>query len=502
MDLGFTQRVGNCICAVIRESTGADIEQSISLARQGAAAVELRLDYLRISELTPANVNCWVRQAGCPVVLTLRRKPNGGEFTGSETEQMEILTSLLGVGAPFIDLEIETIENSLRGRQTPLGNAGPRWIASYHNFDETPQDLGAIYHRLLATKADILKVATFSRSLADNFRLLQLTDKATQDRQPVITTAMGELGALTRILAPCHGSLWTYGSVREGQESAPGQFTVDELKNVYAVDQTDPSTRIYGVIGYPITHSLSPHIHNSAFRQIGLNARYLPFPIQDLTDFGPHLKKFAGFSVTIPHKVGILDFVNVLDETVKVTGAANTLVKKADQIIAYNTDVDGVRHALQEPFKQRARHVTLLGTGGAARAAAWVLKQENCSVTVLARDRQKAKSFAESLGFAYDTLDRAEGYAGDLLINATSVGMFPSVEETPVPPQALRYRYVFDMVYNPLETRLMREAGSRAAVISGVEMFVAQGARQFELWTGRPAPRELMREIVLEKLRR
>jgi len=502
MDWGLTQQVGNGICAVIRESSGTEIERAISLAQQSAGAIELRLDYLKISELTPANVSHWIRQADRPVVLTLRRKPNGGEFTGSETQQMQILTSLLGAGASFIDLEIETIENYLRGQLTPLENASAQWIASYHNFVETPQSLDPIYRRLLATKAGILKVATFSRNFADNFRLLQLTERAMQDRQPAIITAMGELGTLTRILALGLGSLCTYGSVRKGQESAPGQPTVDELKDLYAVDQTNPSTQVYGVIGYPVTHSLSPHIHNPAFRRIGLNARYLPFSIQDLTNFGPYLKKFAGFSVTIPHKISILDFVDVVDETVKLTGAANTLVRQANQIVAYNTDVDGVSHALQEPFKQKVRCVTLLGTGGAARAAAWVLKQENCSVTVLARDGQKARAFAESLGFAHDTLDRAERYSGDLLINATSVGMFPGLEDTPIPRQALRYRYVFDMVYNPLETRLMREAASRATVISGVEMFVAQGARQFELWTGKPAPRELMREIVLEKLRR
>jgi shikimate dehydrogenase len=234
---------------------------------------------------------------------------------------------------------------------------------------------------------------------------------------------------------------------------------------------------------------------------LGLNARYLPFPIQDLKEFGPHLRRFAGFSVTIPHKVQILDFVDVVDETVKQTGAANTLVHRAGKLLAYNTDVYGTQQALKKAFDDGVDTATLLGTGGAARAAALVLQKMNCEVTVLARDTQKARRFAEEFGFAGDTLSHAASYKGDLLINATSVGMSPGIDQSPLPAKALDYRYVFDMVYNPLETRLLREARLGSTVISGVEMFVAQAARQFELWTEHEAPTQLMREIVLRQLK-
>jgi 3-dehydroquinate dehydratase/shikimate dehydrogenase len=489
------------VCAVVRESNGADVAEAVSKASRNVGFAELRLDYVRPADLTVANVSEWIEKANCPVILTLRRKPNGGEFKGSEAEQMEVLCSLLKAGASFIDLEIETIESYLQGNLARIKDGNLRWIASYHNFQRTPEDLDAVYRRLIATNANVVKIATVVQAFGDNFRLLELIKRAYNSGLESICVGMGELGTVTRMLAPAYGSILTYGSLGKGQESAPGQFTVEELKNLYEVNQIDSSTELYGVLGYPVGHSLSPHIHNAAFRRIGFNARYLPLAIQDLTDFGPHLRKFAGFSVTIPHKVKILDFVNAVDETVKLTGAANTLVKRGDQMVAFNTDVDGIRSALQAPFKQNAGRVTLLGTGGAARAAGWALKQEGCSVTVLARDSRKAKCFAEEFGFAHDVLNRAEHYGGDLLINATSVGMSPQVDKTPIPRQALNYRYVFDMVYNPLETRLMREAHGRAEVISGVEMFLAQGARQFELWTGRPAPLALMRDIVLEKLR-
>jgi shikimate dehydrogenase len=259
-------------------------------------------------------------------------------------------------------------------------------------------------------------------------------------------------------------------------------------------------TQVYGVIGWPVGHSLSPHIHNPALRLLGLNARYLPFAIRDLKDFAPHLRQFSGFSVTIPHKVRILDFVDVIDDTVKRTGAANTLVNRERKLYAFNTDVYGTHQALKKVFEDGAHSATLLGTGGAARAAAVVLKERHCAVTVLARDAQKAERFANEFGFSSDELSQARRYQADLLVNATSVGMSPAIDESPLPSDALNYRYVFDMVYNPLETRLLREGRGSSVVISGIDMFVAQAARQFELWTGRQAPSELMRDIVLRQL--
>ena len=208
----------------------------------------------------------------------------------------------------------------LGGSLAPLKSTSSTWIASYHNFQETPADLAAIYRRLKNSGADILKIATQAVSFEDNFRLLEQAQVAQRDGIPIIIAAMGELGTFSRLIATGRGSLWTYASLQKGRESAPGQFTASELKHLYSVDEIDESTQVYGVIGWPVGHSLSPHIHNPALRQLGLNARYLPFPIKDLKDFGPHLRRFAGFSVTIPHKVRILDFVDVIDETVQANG--------------------------------------------------------------------------------------------------------------------------------------------------------------------------------------
>ena len=470
---------------------------SVVRAREAGGVLEFRLDYLKPEDVNPANVEKWVELAQRPVVLTLRRRANGGEFDGSEEAQIQILKSLCGT---FVDLEVETIEACLGGSLAALKSTSNTWIASYHNFQETPADLAAIYRRLKKSGADILKIATQALSFEDNFRLLEQAQVAQRDGIPIIIAAMGELGAFSRLVATSRGSLWTYASLQKGSESAPGQFAASELKELYSVDDINESTQVYGVLGWPIGHSLSPHIHNPGLRQLGLNARYLPFSIKDLKDFGPYLRRFAGFSVTIPHKVRILDFVDVVDETVKQTGAANTIVNREQKLFAFNTDVYGTDQALKKAFEAGVRKATLLGTGGAARAAAVVLKDRDCAVTVLARDARKAERFAEEFGFANGTLNQAGLYKGDLLVNATSVGMFPAIDECPVPMDALNYRYVFDMVYNPLETRLLQEARRGSVVISGVEMFVAQAARQFELWTGHQAPAELMHDIVLRQL--
>ena len=488
------------ICIAIGETHTAKIEEAILKARSEAEYLELRLDFLKEHNLCPSTFQNWQRLAGIPLIVTLRRQANGGAFTGNESEQIAILRAAVESNVPFVDIEIETVENFLKGQLSSLRRTNTQFIVSYHNFHETPADIEGIYQRLQKVRPDVLKIATVARSFSDNFRLLELIEKAKQERLPIIVVAMGELGIYSRIVAAGRGALLTYGSIGAGRETAPGQLLAADLKNLYSVDEINTETLIYGVIGYPIGHSLSPHIHNQAFREKGLNSRYLPFSLKELRDFGPYLRRFAGFSVTIPHKVGILEHVDDVDVSAKSVGAANTVVKQGDKIRAYNTDLDGIKYALRNALREGLRQVVLLGAGGAARSAALVLKENNCDVTVLARNIERARLFAQEFGFAFDSLSEAPKYRGDLLINSTPVGMSPHADETPLPANLIDYRYVFDMVYNPIETRLMRESRSKATVIGGVDMFVAQAARQFELWTGLKAPRDLMESIVVEKL--
>jgi 3-dehydroquinate dehydratase / shikimate dehydrogenase len=306
---------------------------------------------------------------------------------------------------------------------------------------------------------------------------------------------------VTRLLAPSWGALLTYASIEKGKESAPGQFQAAELQEIYSIDRIQPDTRYYGVLGYPLGHSLSPHIHNAAFRQLGLNCRYFPLPVRELQDFASSMDCFSGLSITLPYKQEIARFAQMVDDSVHETGAANTLVQQQGGWVAYNTDLDGIELALQSPLRAGISTAVLLGAGGAARAAAAFLKRKGCQVVVLGRDLQKVKAFAQFYGFGSGLLPDISNHAADLLINATPVGMAPLIEHSPLPADALQFKYVFDMVYNPLETRLLKLAREKGCqTISGLEMFIGQAARQFELWTAYPAPVDLMRETALQQL--
>ena len=488
------------ICTVIRECAEGDFERAVLRSRQDSDLLEFRLDFLDPSQLTLERMQRWVALAGVPVIATLRRKPFGGRFEGGAAEQLEMLGRIGGAGFSFLDIEVETLEALRPPQLKKIREGSGRLIGSYHDFKETPADLQSIFQRILAVKADVVKIATLAGGFADNLRLLELVSRARRQGLPIIAVAMGELGAYSRLVAPSRGAMLTYASTRAGQETAPGQLTSQDLKCVYGLNTIDPDTLFFGVIGHPIGHSLSPQVHNYAFRQLGLNCRYLPLPTPRLEPFAPYLQCFGGLSVTIPHKLAVLKYVDARHRSVEESGAANTLVRREAGLWAYNTDLDGVRHALGGCLDGSPGRAVLLGAGGAARSAAAVLKEARWRVTVLARNRSRAEKLAGDFGFEADSLERSSRYGGDLLINATPVGMSPASRESPVAGEGLRYGTVFDMVYNPLETRLLREARKRARVVSGLEMFVGQAARQCFLWTGREAPLQGMREVALSHL--
>ena len=488
------------ICTVVRECAASDFEAAILQSRADSDLMEFRLDYLDPSQVTLERMRRWVSMARVPVIATLRRKPFGGLFAGGESEQLDILGKVRGAGFSYLDVEVETLEAVPSGQLKTIKGESCRLIGSYHNFKETPANLESILRRILAVDADVVKIATLAGCFADNLRLLEMISLAANHGLPIIPVAMGELGAYSRLVAPSRGAMLTYASTRAGQETAPGQLTSQDLKFVYRLNSIDRDTVFYGVIGYPIGHSLSPRIHNFAFQKLGLNCRYLPLPTPSMESFAPYLGCFAGLSVTLPHKIAVLKYVESRHESVDESGAANTLVRSGNGLWAYNTDLDGIRHALRRCLALSPRRAVLLGAGGAARAAAAVLHEARCHVTVLARNRTKAESLATDFDFDADSLDRFGQYGGDLLINATPVGMSPHIHESPIAEEALNYGTVFDMVYNPLETRLLREARRKAQVVSGLEMFIGQAARQFFLWTGREAPLQGMREVVLSQL--
>ena len=383
---------------------------------------------------------------------------------------------------------------------------------SNHNYDCTPgwEDLNNLADSIWNCGADIVKIATTANSISDSFRMLDLV-AAQEMKGPVIALAMGEAGVSSRLLAPKYGGFLTFGALEPGKESAPGQPALREMLQVYDIKRQDENTKVFGVIGSPIRHSMSPLIHNAAFQDQGLNAIYLPFLVENVEDFVNTFKKFNmdGCSVTLPHKQSIMPFCDSIEEVAQNIGAINTIVKSPEGMLrASNTDwiaaITAIEQKLGGGKSLIDKKVVILGSGGTARALAFGAMNRGASVIIANRTVEKAQKLALELGAEARSLKDVEAgkVKGDVLINTTSVGMSPNVDHSPIPQEAVKnFNLVFDAVYNPLMTKLLKFAESEnKLVVSGVEMFVGQAAMQFEIFAECTAPKGMMMNKVLKRL--
>jgi 3-dehydroquinate dehydratase/shikimate dehydrogenase len=473
----------------------AVIAEHKHLAEQGCQLVELRLDFL----VTPPNLKRLLPERPCPVVVTCRREKDGGRWAKDEEQRLMLLRQAIASGVEYVDLEEDIAAAIPRYGKT-------KRIISYHNFQETPEDLTHLHARLSTLNADIVKIATMAHSPHDNLRLLRLMRTS---RVPTIAICMGEFGQASRILAGKFGAPFTYATFHAERTMAPGQFSYQQMKEIYRYEKINAETEVYGVIADPVAHSLSPHIHNAAFDALGLNKIYVPFRVrpEDLTQFihDCHELGIKGLSVTIPHKEEILKYAQRQEERTRDIGAANTLTWKDNERIAYNTDyraamdcVDSVFTGDEESGRLEGKQVLVLGAGGVARAIVLGLARRGAQITIASRTPQRADELAiyckgKSIGWTM-----RHSVQADLLVNCTPIGMHPNLDDTPLESKHLRPEMVvFDTVYNPEQTLLLkdaREAGCR--VITGVDMFVNQAALQFRHFTGQDAPLELMRQVV------
>jgi 3-dehydroquinate dehydratase/shikimate dehydrogenase len=494
-------------CGVVAAATSA---QAIGQLKEALKAskpprvLELRLDYLR-SRLEITRLLGWVaRQRRLPVLIaTCRRRPGGGRFEGSLADEIAVLQRAVEAGCLWCDVEIETAGQigvaSLKNNLAPA-----RLLISAHDFRRLPQNLPALVKRLETHDATAIKISAACRSLADVRRLLKLLN----GRPDIVAIPMGEEMFAARILALRQGSALAYAPI--GQATAPGQISFDDIDGIYrlrrrfgkSVEGIDPSTSVYGVIGDPVAHSLSPLMHNAAFAARRTNAAYLPFRVRDLRDFITAIMPLgiAGFSVTLPHKERILRYLDDCDPLAAEIGAANTVVVRAGKLYGYNTDFTGVLRAIERRLPLSSSRVLLVGAGGVARAAAFALARAGSAVNIWARRPQRARALARAVGG--EAIDRAalahESF--DAIVNCTPVGMHPG-GGSPLKSRELNCRLVMDLIYRPLKTELLRLAERRKIeTISGVEMFIAQGVAQWELWTGEAAPEAAMRRVVLAAL--
>jgi len=439
------------------------LDEVFSSDLAGADCVEVRLDYLNDPR---ESVHARWDRLPLPVIATCRGKERGGEFKGSIDEEIRILQYAVENGAKLVDIDYRFAKSF----------AGAQVIGSFHDFRQTPGDVDSILQRACASPAQMAKIATSVNSWADNRRLVALMSQ--QWSKPVIVTGMGDTGQITRVIGPARGSFLTYAA--STRQSAPGQLSLSEMLNVYRFRRIGRSTKLIGIVGNPLGHSLSPALHNRAFAALGLDFVYLKFPASDLKDFFENARAIGieGFSVTIPHKTAAIPFMSELTSEAREAGAVNTVRWSDGKWLGDNTDVHGVRAALTSAgFDPAGKTVLILGSGGAAKAAVVAVKEAK-RVTMLSRRE----------------VPDASNYRCDLLINATPVGMHPvesaSPLEGPIPANV-----VLDMVYNPPITRLLRSARDQGkTVIQGTTMFLAQAARQFEVWTGHRAPSEIFEE--------
>ncbi len=465
------------------------------LVEQGASLVELRLDYIR----SKINLQRLLENRPSPVVITIRREQDGGMFTGSEEQRMVLLRTAIAAGVEYVDLEEEAAAKIPRFGKT-------KRIVSFHDFRKTPDDLDEIHSRLAALDADVVKLATMANHPCDNLRMLELVARSPI---PTVGMCMGDIGVPSRILTGRFGAPFTYATFNSERALAPGQLSFQEMRDVYHYDNIDATTEVYGVIGDPIGHSLSPLIHNRAFRELKLNKVYVPFrvPPESLPAFLAEARSFGlcGLSVTIPHKEAVLPYLQQRHESVTGIHAANTIVFDGTELVGYNTDYQAAMDSLEAAVAGIEDHpgisgctALVLGSGGAAKAVAYGLKKRGADVQVTSRTTEHAERLAEYLDCGGCSWDRRSTIQADVVVNCTPLGMHPKVNQTPMEKSWLRPgAVVFDTVYNPENTLLIKDARSRGCyTVTGVDMFIRQAALQFELFTKKPAPVELMRETL------
>src|SRR4051794_5692512 len=469
-------------------------------AESGEGFLEFRLDFLDHPCKGAEAITRFLEQfPECMILATCRRHQNHGKFNGSIEEQLAILDLAVRSGAQAVDIEIETAE-AARERMTQF-RGRVQVILSYHNYEATPP-MDTVVNRMMKVPADAYKIVTTARKPSDNVRVLTAAKALPKERMVVL--AMGELGFPTRVLSPVFGGAYTYAAPMCADGTAAGQVSARFLRHLYRVEKLRKGAKIYGVIAAPVRHSISPAVHNRAFQSRRVDAVYLPFLVSPafLRDFFAMAERLplAGFSVTIPHKQKIIRYLDTVDPLARRIGAVNTVWRKAGKWRGANTDAAGVTGPLARLLKIQNASVLIVGNGGAARGAACALSDAGCKIALVGRNPDRVRALSKVTGAESLMRDQLNGRKFDAIVHATPLGMFPHTQECffegDIPGEV-----VFDMVYNPMETLLLQRAREQGkTVVPGLEMFIEQAVRQFEIWTGDTAPRSVMQKAAMEAL--
>lgn len=479
---------------------------NIKRAEQFADVIEVRFDCLQGDQIENLKSQISNLKFEKPLLATFRAHEQGGKREVS-LDDRRVFWKGSGDSIWAADLEEDVI-----------GHAGNylEKIASFHDFVGIPDELDQIFERLAGTDADIIKLAARAHDITDAIPVWKLLERAKVRGKEVIPIAMGEAGKWTRILGLAHGAYLTYASIDAGKKTADGQLTARDLIETYRVKELDKYTEVFGVIGDPVSGSLSPYMHNAEFAAAGLNAVFMHLLVKDLDAFirrmvMPETREvelnFGGFSVTMPHKQAIIPHLDATDPIAAKIGAVNTIKIDDGKLTGYNTDAHGFITPLKARFGDvRDARVAVFGAGGASRACVYALKQESADVTVFARDLNKAKSFADEFGVKYDQMTTASSnrqLTTDIIVDATPLGMKGLLENESLftADELSGVKFVYDLVTSSADTPIVRAAKAAGVpAIGGLEMLIAQGVKQFEIWTGKIARPEKMREILLTRM--
>jgi 3-dehydroquinate dehydratase/shikimate dehydrogenase len=508
------------VCVPLCRATEGELRDALLSAAEVADLVELRLDCLDPSQLEPviSTFPILAKAAGVSLIITLRAMEEGGQNSLGRSQRIAFWSMIATFCGPaagtaqfLFDVEADLLFD--KSHQSLWDNLGwDRIICSYHDFSGGTDALPDTYDRLSESLARVLKIAVAVTDASDAAAVFETLDRARKEKRDIIAIAMGEAGISTRVLGPSRGAFLTYAPVGSGGSTAPGQITVDSLKSLYRIGSISEQTKVAGLIGSPVMHSLSPAMHNAGFEALNLDAVYLPFEVTDVDAFFEKVIgktrvvdwPLLGFSVTAPHKSAVIKFMDWLDPIAEATGAVNTIVVAGDQLRGHNTDVAGFIEPLKKRVPQLAGlRVAVLGAGGAARSVIWALKQDGAEVVVCARRLEKARLLG--VEFDVDSMPLSGAiFAGfDIVVNTTPLGTAGSGNgELPVTREQLAgVDLAYDVVFNPIETAFLKRASEAGCiVIGGLEMLIAQALNQLELWTGRRPPADCYRTAAMRGL--
>jgi 3-dehydroquinate dehydratase/shikimate dehydrogenase len=472
------------LCVTVTGQTMAELRQRRDEVGD-ADIVELRVD-------TVADPSAAAALAGrrTPVIFTCRPTWEGGQFQGSEEERQRLLGDARQLGAEYVDVEWKAGFTDLLNSR-----GGQGLVLSMHDFDGVPADLAARVAAMRATGAEVIKLAVMARRLGDCLRLCSI---GRAQQSPTVLIAMGEAGIASRVLAHRFGSCWSYA----GDGVAPGQLPLTRVRDEFGFRRVTEQTAVYGVVGRPVMHSVSPAMHNAAFAAAGVDAVYVPLAAADFGDFLEFADALGivGVSVTAPFKLEAFDLADEPDAISQRIQSVNTLRRAGGRWMGANYDVAGFLEPLKAQMPLDGARATILGAGGAARAAAEALISAGAAVAISARRRDRADTVAALVGCAVAAWPPPPD-SWDVLVNATPVGTAPVADESPLPDGRFTGQLVYDLVYNPPETKLLRTArAAGCGTLGGLDMLVAQAQRQFEWWTGVHPSQHVMRDAALRAL--